>query len=168
MSEQTLVPGSLVCPECQVAGTHYQARDNRLLGLHRRNHHGVPGTHHHPRRKAKRAPANPRSNGVQDQVVAWLRDHPGMHNHREIAEALGVDPQTDRMVKTLSTAKGRGQLVDSDGQGHWYYSGQRPPLPVKAPEPEALASNGQVRFVSQQIVLLLRDSEGREWVAEPR
>jgi hypothetical protein len=168
MSEQTLIPGSLVCPECQVDGVHYQAKDNRLLGLHRRNHHGVIGTHHHPRHKAKPAPTkprNPRSNGVQEQVVAWLRDHPGKHNHREIAEAFGVDPKTDRMVKTLSSAKSRGQLIESDGHGHWYYSGAT--LPVKAPEPEAPA-NGQVHFVSQQIVLLLRDSEGREWVAEPR
>jgi hypothetical protein len=171
MSDQTLVPGSLVCPECQVAGKHYEAKDNRLLGLHRRNSHGVPGTHHHARRKtrstkAKAAPANPRSNGVQDQVVAWLRDHPGLHNHRQIAEALGVDPKTDRMIKTLSVAKMRGQPVASDGHGHWYYSGAT--LPVKAPEPEAPANNGQVHFVSQQIVLLLTDSEGREWVAEPR
>jgi hypothetical protein len=166
MSEQTLISGSLVCPECQVAGTHYQAKDNRLLGLHRRNNHGVPGTHHHPRRKTKPAPTKRRSHGPQDQVVAWLRDHPGMHNHREIAEALGVDPGSSRMVKTLSTAKGRGQSVQSDGNGNWYYSGAK--LPVKAPEPEAPASNGQVHFVSQQIVLLLTDSEGREWVASPR
>jgi hypothetical protein len=165
MAEQTLVPGSLVCPECQVAGVHHEAKDNRLLGLHRRNHHGVAGTHHHPRRKAKPTPVNPRSYGVQDQVVNWLRDHPGKHDHREIAEALGVDPGTDRMIKTLSSAKSRGQLVQSDGHGHWYYSGAT--LPVKAPEPEAPA-NGQVHFVSQQIVLLLRDSTGREWVAEPR
>jgi hypothetical protein len=165
MSEQTLVPGSLVCPECQVAGTHYQAKDNRLLGLHRRNHHGIPGSHHHPRRKVAKA-ANPRSNGVQELVVAWLRDHPGRHNHRQIAEALGIDPGTDRMVKTLSSAKSRGQLIESDGHGHWYYSGAT--LPVKAPEPEPSVSNGHVHFVSQQIVLLLRDSDGREWVAAPR
>jgi hypothetical protein len=164
MSEQTLIPGSLVCPECQVAGTHYQAKDNRLLGLHRRNHHGIPGSHHHPRRKAKATPTNPRSNGVQEQVVAWLRDHPGRHNHRQVAEALGIDPGTDRMVKTLSSAKMRGQPIESDGHGHWYYSGAT--LPVKAPEPEV--SNGHVHFVSQQIVLLLRDSDGREWVAAPR
>jgi hypothetical protein len=163
MSEQTLVPGSLVCPECQVAGTHYQAKDNRLLGLHRRNHHGVVGTRGHPHRKAKRV-IKPRPNGVQEQVVAWLRDHPGRHNHRQIAEALGVDPGTDRMVKTLSSAKSRGQLIESDGHGHWYYSGAT--LPVKAPEPPA--SNGQVHFISQQVVLLLTDSEGREWVASPR
>jgi hypothetical protein len=169
MSEQTLIPGSLVCPECQVAGVHYQAQDNRLLGLHRRNQHGVPGTHHHARRKtkttAKPAPGST-SNGAQARVVAWLRDHPGMHDHREIAEALGVDPQSGRMVKTLSSAKSRGQLVESDGHGHWYYSGAK--LPVKAPDPGPRASNGQVHFVSQQIVLLLRDSEGREWVASPR
>jgi hypothetical protein len=167
MSEQTLIPGSLVCPECQVAGTHYQAKDNRLLGLHRRNQHGVPGSHHHVRRKVKATkPAAPPSNGAQALVVAWLRDHPGMHDHREIAEALGIGPGTGRMVKTLSSAKSRGQLIDSDGHGRWYYSGSK--LPVKAPEPEVPVSNGQVHFVSQQIVLLLRDSEGREWVASPR
>jgi hypothetical protein len=166
MTDQTLIPGSRVCPECQVAGTHYEAKDNRLLGLHRRNHHGVVGTHHHPRRKANPAPISPRSSGVQDMVVNWLRDHPGMHNHRQIAEALGIDPGTDRMVKTLSTAKMRGQSIASDGHGHWYYSGDRATLPVKAPEPEP--ANGQVHFVSQQIVLLLTDSEGREWVASPR
>jgi hypothetical protein len=166
MSDQTLVPGSLVCPECQVAGTRYLAKDNRLLGLHRRNHHGVPGSHHKGRRKAK--PVTPRSNGVQEQVVTWLRDHPGMHNHRQIAEALGIDPSTDRMVKTLSTAKARGQSIASDGHGHWYYSGEQAALPVKAVPPEPEPSNGQVHFVSQQIVLLLTDSEGREWVASPR
>jgi hypothetical protein len=168
MSEQTLIPGSLVCPECQVAGAHYQAKDNRLLGLHRRNHHGVVGTRGHPHRKAKRVPTKPRSNGAQEQVVAWLRDHPGRHNHRQIAEALGTDPGTDRMIKTLSSAKARGQSIASDGQGNWSYTGEaRPNLPVKAPEPE-VSANGQVHFVSQQIVLLLTDSEGREWVAEPR
>lgn len=147
----------LTCPECG-----YLAKDNRLLGLHRRNHHGVLGSHHHPGRKTKR----PRPPAKVNVYVQWLADHPGTYSTVDIAAALGAE--ATRVGKNLSASKSRGQPVISDGKGNWHYTGEAKTerLPVKTPDPKP--TNGQVHFVSQQIVLLLRDSEGREWLASPR
>jgi hypothetical protein len=150
--------GSLQCPEC-----HNWYLDNRRLGLHRRMAHGVPGAHHHGKPK----PRVKRIAGVEDKVVGWMREHPGSHHHSEVAEALGYIVGTDRVVKLMSSAKRHGQPITSDGHGNWSYVAN---LPAKAPvsPPEPPQTNGKVHFTSQRIVLLLTDTEGREWVAEPR
>lgn len=76
--------------------------------------------------------------------------------------------EATRIGKSLSASKMRGSSVISDGHGNWHYvEGETLPAVVK-PKAEPKPTNGQVHFVSQQIVLLLRDSEGREWVASPR
>lgn len=146
----------LTCPECG-----YLAKDNRVLGLHRRTVHGVPGAHHNSRRKVKRPVA-----AKVNLYVQWLADHPGTYSTTDIAAAMGAE--ATRVGKTLSASKSRGQSVTSDGHGNWHYIGEAKTerLPVKTPDPKP--TNGQVHFVSQQIVLLLRDSEGREWLASPR
>jgi hypothetical protein len=169
MADMTLIPGSLTCPECQIAGEHYQAKDNRVLGLHRRTSHGIAGAHHKGAKPARRK--GQRTNGIEEKAAEWLRTHPGTHRAPEMAVAWGIDPSNDRVVKILSSAKRHGHLVTSDGNGNWYHTGPAPRnLPAKAPErpPEPAEANGKVHFVSQQIVLLLTDTEGREWVAEPR
>ena len=103
---------NLTCPECG-----YEARDNRVLGLHRRTAHGVPGAHHNSKRKTKRpVPAK------VNLYVQWLADHPGTHNITEIAAVLGGE--ATRVGKNLSASKARGQSVISDGRGNWHYTGE--------------------------------------------
>jgi hypothetical protein len=153
--------GTLKCPECET--WHL---DNRRLGLHRRNAHGIPGAHTHNRskRKTKRRAIS----GVGDLAVNWLQENPGPHHYKDVGQGVSVSPE--RIIKILSSAKQAGAPIANDGHGNWSYSPNGHNLPAKAPQrpverPEA---NGKVHFTSQRIVLLLTDTEGREWVAEPR
>lgn len=159
---------NLVCPECAEQGIAYQAKNPAGLGGHRKGAHGVQGQSRsildaRRRQNGKRKSQRPAKVNL---YVQWLADNPGTHNITEIAVALGAE--ATRVGKNLSASKARGQSVINDGHGNWHYTGEAKTerLPVKAPDPKP--TNGQVHFVSQQIVLLLTDSEGREWVASPR
>jgi hypothetical protein len=162
------------CPECTEQGKEFISKTAAGLGGHRKVVHGVQGSSRSTldgQRRSRRAKPKPLSQA--NIYVRWLAEHPGPHNITAIGAAIGAE--ATKVGKSLSASKVRGYPVVNDGRGNWEYTNgahlsANLPAKVKVvpPEPKPEPSNGQVHFVSQQIVLLLRDSEGREWVASPR
>jgi hypothetical protein len=162
------------CPECTEQGKEFTSKTAAGLGGHRKVVHGVQGSSRATldgQRRARRAKPKLKSLSQANIYIRWLAEHPGPHNITAIGAAIGIE--ATKVGKSLSASKVRGYPVVNDGRGNWEYTNGAPlsanlPAKVKAVPPEPKPSNGQVHFVSQQIVLLLRDSEGREWVASPR
>jgi hypothetical protein len=158
------------CPECAAQGKAVTLKSPAGLGGHRFTVHGIRGQDRSSKRRRRQPrPPRPQRLAKANLYVQYLADHPGTHSITEMGAALGAE--ATRVGKSLSASKVRGYPIASDGHGNWHHI-EAENLPVVAvqanPEPEPEPANGQVHFVSQQIVLLLRDSEGREWVAAPR
>jgi hypothetical protein len=171
------------CPECALEGVAESRRSARELGIHRRYAHGVAGksssASSRQRRldRATRSQAHRRVGGktLAERILDYLVPRPGPHSAHEISIALGEGHDHERVGKNLSSMKSRGEYVDSDGRGHWWYT-KGTSLPAK-PVPTAVATvrdeqpkfNGAGKlgyFRQVEGFIILEDGDGSIWLAE--
>jgi hypothetical protein len=81
---------------------------------------------------------------VGDALVSWMDENPGWHTEEQLLDAVVTNRMTDASPKRalkIALGKQRGDVFDSDGEGHWKLLSDRGA--GEAPRPPKTAKKGR-------------------------